>query len=111
MRYSTKGWGRDDNRPMRERELLDPDDWWVYILRCADGSLYTGMARDLMARLHVHNAGKGAKYTRGRRPLTLVYQEAWPHKSAALKREYQLKRLSRSAKEDLIAAGSMSVID
>ncbi|MCU7960808.1 MAG: GIY-YIG nuclease family protein [gamma proteobacterium symbiont of Bathyaustriella thionipta] len=100
-----------DNRPMQERELPDPDDWWVYILRCADGSLYTGMARDLMARLQVHNAGKGAKYTRGRRPLELVYQEACPHRSAALKREYQLKRLSRSAKEALIVASRALAID
>ena len=61
--------------------------WYVYILRCGDGTLYTGITDDVPRRLAVHRAGKGAKYTRGRGPLELVYQEQAPDKSAALRRE------------------------
>ena len=60
--------------------------WWVYILRCADGTLYTGATNDLDRRLAAHNAGRGAKYTRARRPVALVYREAAADKSAALQR-------------------------
>lgn len=77
--------------------------YWVYILRCRDGTLYTGMTSDLQRRLHAHNSGKGAKYTRGRTPVQLVYQEEQPDKSAALRREITLKRLSRAEKLALIA--------
>ena len=76
--------------------------WYVYILRCGDGTLYTGITDDVPRRLAAHRAGKGAKYTRGRGPLELVWQEEVPDKSAALRREYQLKQLSRSEKEQLI---------
>lgn len=78
--------------------------WFVYMLRCRDGSLYTGIARDVQRRLQEHNGelGVGAKYTRARRPVVLVYQEAQASRSAALKREAAIKRLSRQAKEDLI---------
>ena len=76
--------------------------WSVYILRCADNTLYTGVATDLDARLAVHNAGKGAKYTRGRLPVKLVYREAVRGRSAALKREHAIKRLPRTAKRRLI---------
>ena len=76
--------------------------WFVYMLRCGDGTLYTGVTDDVPRRLAVHRAGKGAKYTRGRGPLELVYQEQVPDKSAALRREYQIKRLSRQEKEKLI---------
>ncbi len=76
--------------------------WYVYILRCGDGTLYTGITDDVPRRLATHRAGKGAKYTRGRGPLELVWQEEVPDKSAALRREYQLKQLSRSEKEQLI---------
>ncbi len=80
-------------------------DWFVYILRCSDGSLYTGIARDLRRRLAEHNAGpRGARYTRSRRPVTLVYSEAAASRSAALKREIALKRLSPAAKRRLIDA-------
>jgi putative endonuclease len=79
--------------------------WQVYLLRCADGSLYTGIARDAGARLADHNAGRGAKYTRGRRPVTLVYTEAAADRAAALKREHAIKQLPRAAKHALIAAG------
>ena len=70
--------------------------WYVYILRCGDGTLYTGITDNVERRLAAHRAGKGAKYTRGRGPLELVYREEVPDKSAALRREYQIKRLSRS---------------
>lgn len=76
--------------------------WYVYILRCGDGTLYTGVTDDVPRRLAVHRAGKGAKYTRGRGPLELVYQEQVPDKSAALRREYQIKRMRRAEKEKLI---------
>ena len=76
----------------------------VYIVRCADGTLYTGYALDPAARERVHNTGRGAKYTLSRRPVTLVYSETFRTKSAALKRELLLKRLPRSRKEALIAA-------
>jgi len=76
--------------------------WSVYILCCADNSLYTGVATDIDARLAVHNAGKGAKYTRGRLPVKLVYREAVRGRSAALKREHAIKRLPRTAKRRLI---------
>jgi predicted GIY-YIG superfamily endonuclease len=78
----------------------------VYVVRCADGTLYTGYAVDPSARERLHNAGRGARYTAGRRPVSLLYVEACRSKSAALKREYQIKRLSRAEKHTLIAAGS-----
>ena len=76
--------------------------WFVYMLRCGDGTLYTGVTDDVPRRLAAHRAGKGAKYTRGRGPLELVYQEQVPDKSAALRREIAIKRLSRQEKEKLI---------
>jgi predicted GIY-YIG superfamily endonuclease len=77
--------------------------FFVYMVRCADGTLYTGFARDPHARVRVHNSGKGAKYTRSRLPVTLVYSEQCESLSAALKRERQLKPWSRVRKEALIA--------
>ena len=76
--------------------------WYVYILRCGDGTLYTGMTDDVQRRLDAHRAGKGAKYTRGRGPLELAYIEEQPDKSAALRRECAIKRLRREEKERLI---------
>ena len=76
--------------------------WYVYILRCGDGTLYTGITDDVPRRLATHRAGKGAKYTRGRGPLELVWQEEVPDKSAALRREIEIKRLRRAEKERLI---------
>lgn len=75
--------------------------WKVYMLRCGDGSLYTGIAVDVEHRLEVHRNGKGAKYTRGRGPLELVYVEECPDKSTALKRELAIKALPRAEKEKL----------
>jgi predicted GIY-YIG superfamily endonuclease len=79
--------------------------WWLYLLRCADGTLYCGIALDVEARLQQHSEGKGAKYTRGRGPLVLVYREACGSKTEALRRERTIKRLKRPAKEALIATG------
>lgn len=75
---------------------------FVYIARCADGSFYTGYARDLEARIIAHNAGRGARYTSGRRPVRLVYSEACTTLSAALKREYELKQWPRAKKQALV---------
>ena len=77
--------------------------WWVYILRCGDGTLYTGWTNDVERRLEAHRAGKGAKYTRGRGPLELVYSEGCPDRSAALRRECAVKRLTRQEKLRMIA--------
>jgi putative endonuclease len=77
--------------------------WYVYILKCADSTLYSGITNDLEQRLKAHNAKKGAKYTASRLPVTLVWQEAVTDKSTALKREYELKKLSRAEKLKLIA--------
>lgn len=76
--------------------------YYVYLLRCADGTLYTGFTNDLARRLAAHNAGRGAKYTRSRLPVELVYWENFSNKSSALKREYAIKRLSRAEKLSLI---------
>jgi putative endonuclease len=78
-------------------------DWTVYMLRCADGSLYTGIARDAAARLAVHNAGRGAKYTKARRPVSLIWSEPADCRSSALKREYAIKQLRRTEKLALVA--------
>lgn len=76
--------------------------WFVYILRCGDGTLYTGMTDDVPRRVEVHNSGKGAKYTRGRTPVEAVYTEECESYSAALKREYAIKQLTRKEKLKLI---------
>ena len=76
--------------------------YWVYILRCADDTLYTGVTDDLERRLAAHNSGRGAKYTRGRGPVELLYQEPAADKSAALRREYAIKHLRRAEKLALI---------
>ena len=78
--------------------------YFVYIVRCADGTLYTGYARDPHERTAVHNAGKGAKYTASRLPVDLVYSEQCESLSSALKREIQIKRWTRARKEALVRA-------
>lgn len=75
--------------------------WFLYILRCGDDSLYTGITTDVEARLEVHRSGKGAKYTRGRGPLEVVYREECGSHSDALKREIAIKALTREEKERL----------
>lgn len=79
-------------------------DWTVYMLRCADGSLYTGIARDAAKRCAAHNAGRGAKYTKARRPVAVVWSEPAECRSTASKREYAIKQLRRSDKLALIRA-------
>lgn len=82
--------------------------WSVYIVRCADDSLYTGIARNIIRRIEEHNLGRiGARYTRARRPVVLVYHETSDSRSAALKRERQIKRLTRRRKELLVASSAM----
>ena len=85
--------------------------WYVYMLRCRDNTLYTGCTDDPDRRLTVHNAGKGAKYTRSRLPVALVYREACPDKSTALKREHAIKQLTRAKKEAMIAAFPITLCD
>jgi putative endonuclease len=77
-------------------------EWSVYVLQCSDGSLYTGIAKDVTARLVQHNAGKGAAYTRTHLPVTLLYQEDRMTRSKALLREMAIKRLPRQKKEQLV---------
>ena len=78
--------------------------WFVYIVRCADGSLYTGSTNDIKRRIHEHNSDNrtAAAYTRGRRPVELVYKESCQTRSQATKREYQIKQLTRKKKKALI---------
>ena len=71
---------------------------WVYMVECRDGTLYTGWTTDLAKRVAAHSAGRGAKYTRSRAPVRLVYAEAWAGKSAALRREAAIKKLTRAQK-------------
>jgi uncharacterized protein (TIGR02453 family) len=83
-------------------------NWTVYILRCADGSLYTGTTDDLDRRVSTHNAGRGARFTRGRLPVKVVYRETARDRAAALRREWQIKRLKRAGKEALTVGGVSS---
>lgn len=86
-------------------------DYYAYILRCADNTLYCGYTVDLAHRLKVHNEGNGAKYTRARRPVTLAYKETFSSKSEAMKREAALKTLTHAEKERLIQAASQKSTD
>lgn len=75
---------------------------YTYIVKCSDGSLYTGWTNNLEKRIKDHNAGRGAKYTKARRPVVLVYKEEFPKKQEAMKREWEIKRLSRKEKLSMI---------
>ena len=75
---------------------------YVYILKCSDGSFYCGYTNDIDARVKTHNEGKGAKYTRSRLPVEMVHQENYPTKAEALKRECEIKRMTRAQKQTLI---------
>ncbi len=77
-------------------------DHYVYVIECADGTLYTGYTTDVERRVSEHDAGEGAKYTRGRSPVTLRHVESFDSKSAAMSREYAIKSLARTEKERLI---------
>ena len=76
--------------------------WKLYMLRCRDGSLYTGITTDIEKRVAAHNSGKGAKYTRSRKPVELVYQEDCEDHSHALRRELEMKALSKDEKERIL---------
>ncbi len=84
--------------------------YWVYMLQCGDGTLYTGSTNNLSARIDAHSKGKGAKYTRSRLPVTLVYAEPAPDRSQALKREYAIKQLSRTEKIALTHSARAKVL-
>ncbi|HJD42059.1 MAG TPA: GIY-YIG nuclease family protein [Candidatus Mediterraneibacter quadrami] len=77
---------------------------YTYIVRCSDGSLYTGWTNDLEKRIKAHNEGKGAKYTKSRRPVELVYYEAFEKKEEAMSREWAIKHMSREEKRGLLKA-------
>ena len=81
------------------------DKHYIYIVKCKDGSLYTGYAKDVTQRVAKHNNGQGAKYTKIRRPVQLVYQEVFDTKSEAMKREYEIKTYTRQQKLELISGG------
>lgn len=91
-----------------EKDLPERGSWCLYILRCGDGSLYTGVTTDLPRRLRAHREGRGAKYTRGRGELTLVYRESCLSQGAALRRERQVKKLKRAEKLKLIQSHPFS---
>ena len=87
---------------MTEKADSSDNTWFVYILRCADGTLYTGITNDLTRRCEQHNAGTASRYTRSRLPVEFVYQETQSNRSVATKRELEIKALSRKKKEELI---------
>lgn len=91
-----------------ESEPLATGAWWVYLLKCRDGSLYTGVTTDVAARVATHSAGAGARYTRSRLPVELVYAEPVADRSAALRREAAIKRLSAADKRLLVAQRQVS---
>ena len=82
---------------------------YTYIVECSDGTFYTGWTNDLARRIDAHNSGKGAKYTKTRRPVTLVYYEMFETKEEAMRREYEIKQYSRRQKEKLIDGNSQVV--
>lgn len=90
--------------PPKDASTSADASWLVYMLECADGSLYTGVTNDMARRLEQHNDGSGARYTRSRRPVKLRYQETCADRSDALLRECSLRLLSRKEKEALVAA-------
>ena len=91
------------NEIRAEKEWEDMN--YTYILKCSDETLYTGWTNDLEKRINAHNAGKGAKYTKNRRPLELAYYEEFATKEEAMSREYAIKQLTRRKKEELIKKG------
>ena len=84
---------------------------YTYMLKCSDGTLYTGRTNDLDKRVEAHNSGKGAKYTKARRPVELAYYEEFETKEQAMKREYAIKQLGRKEKQELIAGKKVKLSD
>jgi putative endonuclease len=95
--------GKTAQREASSRADIDPTakPWFVYIVRCADNTLYTGISNDVAARIQRHNTGQGAKYTRSRRPVRLVYREAAGSRAAAQQREHAIRKLKPRAKRQL----------
>jgi len=89
-------------KKLRDRPAEGADVWSVYIVRCGDGSFYTGIAKDVQSRVKAHNSGRGAAYTRSRRPVRLLYEERGLDRSGALVREARIKSYSRAEKECLV---------
>ena len=89
-------------RERRPRAKPSGDPWFVYLLRCVDGSLYTGIAKGVSRRWEQHNAGNASRYTRSRRPVALVYQEAHPSRGSALRQEAAIKAMTRREKIALL---------
>ena len=83
---------------------------YTYLLQCADGSLYCGWTNHLQERVKAHNEGRGAKYTRGRRPVKLVYFEEFATRQEGMRREYQIKKLTRQEKERLVKSGEVRAV-
>ena len=98
------------HKPKKDPPMKEPAKSYTYILKCSDNTLYTGWTTNLKNRLTAHNTGKGAKYTRPRRPVTLVYYETFPTKQQAMQREAAIKKLSRPQKERLIATNPVTSI-
>ena len=95
--------------PKAAKTPADPGEtWFVYLARCGDGSLYTGIARDVAARIALHNAGRGARYTRGRGPVVVCASRRCASKGIALRLEFAVKQLSRAAKENLTTSRKLS---
>ena len=96
---------KKEDEPIRDDGPGDgpvAEEWFVYIVECADGTFYTGITTDLERRVNEHDGGTGARYTRGRRPVVLRYHESLPDRSRASAREYRIKALSRAGKQRLI---------
>lgn len=96
---------RPENQRLKGYRVRNKDHgtWKVYMVRCSDGTLYTGITKDIAKRIMAHNSDRdGARYTRSRRPVSLVYSEKAESKAAAARREYQLKKLPRAEKDRLI---------
>ena len=108
LAFSAKILGFSQPNVRKDRVKL-ADRWFVYIARCSDGSLYTGIARDVSQRIAAHNEGRGARYTRGRGPLSVCAQRRCSSKGDALRLEYAVKQLPRPAKETLIVGRRLSV--
>ena len=91
---------------MAKIEKTKMEENYVYMLRCRDGSLYTGWTNDLDKRVKTHQSGQGGRYTRSRLPVKLVYFETYPTKQEAMRREYEIKHMSRKKKEEVIQLGT-----
>lgn len=92
---------------IRMSEISTPDEWSVYILKCGDGSYYTGIAKDIDKRVEEHRSGKGAKYLRGRGPLEIVFHQKTGSHGSALKYEIKIKKLPKPKKKELISNPSI----